>query len=281
VRGPSIAPGLLAVALLGVCSGGFADDYARYQFARAASGAYELPAASSSVPTDAYGSYGPAMALDGKIETAWAEGAAGPGVGEVLLFPVPRGTKLLGVLPGFGVDGTFQRNHRLKEAILRVLVVESVDVMPEETIVRTALEQTLSFADEMRLQQFPLDAAGLAERPWEYLIGVLEIRAVFRGSRYEDTCVAEVRCLLAPPEQRLVDALAARDVEALRAAIRSGAACDSLALDGSTFLQTAVAKGLGAEIGSPRSRLLPSSRPPAPGISRRSPCSWTTAPTRS
>ena len=73
---------------------------------------FALPQATSNVPADQWGDYSAASALDGDLATSWAEGATGPGIGEKIAFPLAIGSEVIRVLPGYGVEGTFQRNHR-------------------------------------------------------------------------------------------------------------------------------------------------------------------------
>ena len=150
-----------------------------------------LPLATSTLPTDQWASYSPAMAVDGDLSTSWSEGVPGPGHGEVIAFDLPAGTAAVSVVPGYGVSGTFERNHRVRRARLSVYEWRRNNSMEGGHDIRFhAHTQEASFVDELRRQEITLPAP-LPATVGGY-VGLLEITATVPGSRWDDTPIAEI-----------------------------------------------------------------------------------------
>ncbi len=145
--------------------------------------------------------YSEKKAFDGDLETSWVEGSKGDGIGEKIAFtPLDfiRGMEIasISVVPGYGVEKYFRRNNRVKQAILSVYptgvyaIVGSIQYPIGDIIYRT----TLTFDDDLRFQEFLLEIPGYEE--YMVLAGrvlfVLEIKEVYPGSDWDDTCIAEI-----------------------------------------------------------------------------------------
>lgn len=175
--------------------------------------------------------YGPEKALDGNPATAWVEGGAGPGIGESYYFAVTEFPEELEFVNGYALNpDLFARNHRVAE--LRVRVFAAVQVSGFATELAEMLdarsiseERSVELADCMQRQrvQLPFDTTRLrremkafrtssAIRAWEFpqaaemglegdeglprsfrYVLRLEIAEVYRGTTWEDTCLAEIR----------------------------------------------------------------------------------------
>ena len=111
--------------------------------------------------------------LDGRLDTAWAEGVPGPGIGEWIRFTFsPRLVQSVEVYPGYGKsEETFYNNNRLKRVTL---------VFSDGTAV------SAPFADEMRRQRIHLNP------PVRTSSLKLIIEEVYRGTRYDDTTISEI-----------------------------------------------------------------------------------------
>ncbi len=134
--------------------------------------------ASSHLPTDHGGQYQPWMATDGAIETAWVEGAAGPGLGEwiQLTFPGTIAVHRIGLDVGYDRDaGIFAKNNRIKKVTLTFSNGEQVE---------------LDFADTRGMQTIPLVRAPGPNIETTFVKVVID--AVYPGSTYDDTCLAEI-----------------------------------------------------------------------------------------
>lgn len=168
------------------------------------------------------GDYGMRRVFDGDRYTGWSEGADGDGVGEVLWLQVPEGADTLAVINGFARSlNLFQKNNRVKELEARLYYALLPEMMISElgpTYLKTAtgMSTTLRLEDSPELEIYPLDfdwarvAAGyervtaaypdfaardglpprLQDRT--YLLR-LEIRDVYTGTAWNDTCLTELR----------------------------------------------------------------------------------------
>ena len=148
-------------------------------------GAPAIRVSASSFLTERDGLKHPAnQAHDRSMAKVWSEGVEGNGIGESLTFTFQtkqKDTVDLGVTScaiGIGHQGSeklFRQNGRPK-------VIElSVDGVPTSR---------LQLKDVMGLQRFEISKLAL-ERPSEHTI-TLKIVDIYAGSKYEDTCIAEV-----------------------------------------------------------------------------------------
>jgi hypothetical protein len=133
---------------------------------------------SSQLPSDQYGTYGPYAAIDGSKETAWVEGVAGPGTGQWIQLTFPGAIELhsLGFDVGFDKNtDLFDKNNRIKKATL---------------VFSNGEETSISFQDTRGLQEVLMVRA---PRPNVKTTSVkVIIDEVYPGTRYDDTCLAEV-----------------------------------------------------------------------------------------
>jgi eukaryotic-like serine/threonine-protein kinase len=117
--------------------------------------------------------YAPQNIIDGRLETAWAEGAPGPGLGEwIVLTFKPQTVREVEVYPGYGKQpNIFYANNRLKRATLSFSDGTKVEA---------------SFTDELRRQTIMLDA------PIHVSSLKLVIEDVYPGSQFNDTAISEI-----------------------------------------------------------------------------------------
>ena len=174
--------------------------------------------------------YGPEKALDGDPATAWVEGVPGPGVGESYIIGLPHYPEAFGFINGYAKNrDLFEKNYRVKELKVQVFAGLAVSGFATEIAqffdarpISEAL--TINLADIMEAQRIELPFEGsriLARmrefrnseevRSWDfpqaaemgvdgsegmpisfrYLIR-LEIAGTYPGSKWEDTCIAEL-----------------------------------------------------------------------------------------
>jgi WD40 repeat protein len=159
--------------------------------------AVPLPLATSSLPSTKAYDYSPKNAFDGNIDTAWVEGAKGAGEGERIAFFIPDGTSAFAILPGFGVEKYFSANSRVKKATLRIYSVYYLETGLGGHSIEFDKELStidLQFEDVRKLQTKDLGRRFETTEPQQKLLGVLEIRDVYRGQD-PDTCIAEIQWL--------------------------------------------------------------------------------------
>ena len=141
-------------------------------------------------------------AFDANLETSWVEGVKGDGIGEKVAFTpfdFIRGTEIesITVVPGYAVEKHFRRNNRVKQAVLSVYPtgVYCPQGQTSYFIGKMIFQKILAFNDDMRFQKFPLQIPGYEENM--VLAGgvllVLEIKEVYPGSDWDDTCIAEIK----------------------------------------------------------------------------------------
>ncbi len=145
--------------------------------------------------------YSEKKAFDGDMETSWVEALKGDGIGEKIAFTTLdfiRGMAItsISVVPGYGVEKYFRQNNRVKQAILSVYPtgVYAAQWDMSYPIGDIIYQTTLTFDDDLRIQEFPLEIPGYEEDM--VLAGgvlfVLEIKEVYPGSDWDDTCIAEI-----------------------------------------------------------------------------------------
>jgi hypothetical protein len=146
--------------------------------------------------------YNPSKAFDGDIGTSWVEGKPDDGIGEKIAFHVSTIDRIR-IMPGFGVSKYFPMNNRVKKASLYIYETKDLAVHQYDTeysFGKLRKTITLNFRDAMVMQEFPV---GMTEarkfkprystslEDYGYIV-VLEIVEVYRGTRWRDTCIAEI-----------------------------------------------------------------------------------------
>lgn len=119
--------------------------------------------------------YGPGNLFDGDPATAWVEGARDDGVGEALVVRFAQATEVsrIQLMNGYNKNrDIYAKNNRVKSLVLTASGGERFDV---------------SMSDDGGWQTIELPQAISAE--WISL----EIGSVFRGSKYRDTAISEMR----------------------------------------------------------------------------------------
>ncbi len=159
------------------------------------SGKIPLPLATSALQdSKTPGRYSADKAFDGDPKTSWVEGVNGDGIGERIAFKLTPSAKSISVIPGYGDEKYFSVNNRVKSAKLSVY---AIGIDPYENATgyssRKLSEQELSFEDAMLFQKTPLKVPRVELKLSEFLLGVFEIRSVYPGTGYQDTCVAEIK----------------------------------------------------------------------------------------
>jgi hypothetical protein len=143
--------------------------------------------------------YSALMAFDNDLSTSWVEGVDDSGTGEKLAFRLDGNSVILEVVPGYGDERYFHSNNRVKKAVVIFYRIErSASMDPSENwihIVPLNYSLDLYFEDELSYQAFYMDIPGtMDEGHNQYeIIAVLEILEVYPGSKWDDTCIAEIR----------------------------------------------------------------------------------------
>jgi hypothetical protein len=189
--------------------------------------------ASSVLESDRYweiSRYDPGKALDADPDTAWVEGAPGPGIGETLVLAFSSYPEALGFINGYAKNQSlFDRNHRVKALNVRLFTAVNIDGYATETVtfydaLPVGPSRKIQLADALDAQRVRLpispasagaamesfrasDAVAGRSFPQAAEMGLLgekgipvhfryvfrlEIAEVYRGTTWEDTCLAEI-----------------------------------------------------------------------------------------
>jgi hypothetical protein len=220
---PNIRSGLLlavvSAALLALSVPAYAQAPWRQLVISDVVGPVGAGASSQLLENDDWSKYAPRNLFDGSKDTAWVEGADGDGLGQQVWFTVDYQTADLIVTNGFArTEGLFQKNNRVKRLEASLWLGATAEIMVTELgriyQARPASGKlALSLVDSASPQTLvlPIDWGAVPEDPvklieeyraafevpdgencWVEYILCLEIREVYRGSAYRDTCIAEI-----------------------------------------------------------------------------------------
>ena len=142
---------------------------------------FATASASSVLPSDRWGTYHAWSAIDGRLDSPWTEGVAGPGIGESVTLTFPGTIEVWGVGLDVGYDrdaDLFRANNRIKRALLIFSSGEQVEV---------------TFSDERGMQMIALARAPGPSIETTYI--KIIIQEVYPGTRYDDTCLGEIQVL--------------------------------------------------------------------------------------
>jgi hypothetical protein len=155
--------------------------------------------------------YGPPNLVDGDVRTAWAEGAAGAGVGEIVVVPIPAGK--LEIRAGYGKSPElYQQNARPRRIEVLVLGQGLENFGAQYTFffgIPVLGRHEIELADVDGWQPLPLPPTGRPPTGWAPGAGphaekpapelqkptylAIRILSVYPGTKYHDTCISEVR----------------------------------------------------------------------------------------
>lgn len=149
----------------------------------------------------------PGNVIDGDLDTAWAEGVPGTGVGESVTVKLlkPVGVGLIGVFPGHSPDAkAFKRTNRIHRATLEIQTESDIgdeaaalDFSDLGIDVGGDTEQ-LTFANRPEITFFKLKRR-------KALNLVLKIDSVFLGDKDDDTHIAEIEIVPLVPRTETLD----------------------------------------------------------------------------
>ncbi|HET7464044.1 MAG TPA: discoidin domain-containing protein [Longimicrobium sp.] len=138
---------------------------------------YEIRAmsvqSSSVLPPSRVASYGPEMAVDGKWNTVWVEGADGDGSGDWIELNLRSPTTVcrVGIVNGYGNGPRYYENERVRDAVLTF---------------SNGSWQRIHLTDNNDLQYFDVT-------PTNTQTVRLAIESVYPGTRWSDAAIGEIR----------------------------------------------------------------------------------------
>ncbi|MDD2278287.1 MAG: hypothetical protein PHD06_04290 [Bacteroidales bacterium] len=160
--------------------------------------------------------YGSINLTDGDIKTAWVEGEPDDGVGQSVYISIPNNCRTINIFNGYTKSKTlFAQNNRVKRLKLRCYLA----INPEGYVTEIAdafllapypqdFYLDLKDMDSLQTFAFPIFPEEIdifkSQAKKEYLenytepiiqmavIIQLEIKSVYKGTKYNDTCISEV-----------------------------------------------------------------------------------------
>jgi len=146
---------------------------------------FATTSASSALPSDRWGTYQAFSAIDGSLSTPWSEGADGPGIGEWIMLTFPGSVEVYSVGLSVGYDRDVDDTFRSPE------VFSANNRLKRATFIFSNGEQIqLDFDDTRGVQTIPLVRAPGPSIQTTFVKVVID--DVYPGSRYDDTCLAEI-----------------------------------------------------------------------------------------
>ncbi len=160
--------------------------------------------------------YGVLNLVDGDYTTAWVEGESGNGVGQSVYISIPHNCRSINLHAGYGKSPSiYQQNNRAKRLKVHCYVgVSPVGYASEVTMLfkmmRFPSESFIDLRDVDEIQSFNFpfaqaDVAQFKEKVKEQYANhfdeaifqvatflQLEIVEVYKGTRYDDTCISEL-----------------------------------------------------------------------------------------
>lgn len=146
-------------------------------------------------------------AMDGDPKTAWVEGVDGSGRGEVIILSNLDLKKPVKIWAGYGKSGTsFSTNNRPKK--IRVVIIRTEGPWPAGAQGNETIWEKPSIVNEaicilvdkndfqpLNIPDYTIESYFSSSRnetySYTYLLGI-EILDIYRGSKYDDTCISEV-----------------------------------------------------------------------------------------
>lgn len=132
---------------------------------------------------------------DGNTKTAWVEGAKGYGIGELVLVELHNIDQPVRIWAGYGKsDKLHKANSRPKVVNVYVLKAKEVMVLQSGMIfkgLKSVAQQKVTLKDLNDWQKLPLPSFEIEKGEGNYIIAI-EILEIYKGTKYEDTCISEV-----------------------------------------------------------------------------------------
>lgn len=138
---------------------------------------------------------------DGDSKTAWVEGVAGPGIGEIVVAHINT-ARPSEIWTGFGASEKLHQANAVPRKVI-VYVLESSGCACGQQCgdvysgIRVLAKGEADLKNKNGYQQLPLPKHDL--KPWKEgdppsaSFVAIEILSVYPGSKYQDTCISEIR----------------------------------------------------------------------------------------
>ncbi len=167
-----------------------------------------------------FGPYGAHNLFDNNIKTCWAEGVKGHGIGQSIYIAIKKNLKSISIINGYTKNKMlFEKNSRVKKFNLSVFIgINEPGYVTETHTIYNAVQyktqKNVLLQDSMKPQviDFPFDMENLRafknkcvtqfikmknlsykikDLDVQYIIN-FQIADVYKGGKYDDTCVSEI-----------------------------------------------------------------------------------------
>ncbi|MCD6311754.1 MAG: hypothetical protein J7M11_04780, partial [Elusimicrobia bacterium] len=151
-----------------------------------------------------FGEYGDQKLFDHDKTTCWAEGVKGPGIGEYVYLDIPKKAFAVSILNGYQKsEKTFEANNRAKQIKLTLYCLfppnekEVTELVTPMKIKKRSfyIIRTLKDAEESQKINFPAEWKKAINKDWKTALK-FELLSVYKGAKYDDTCVSEISFLI-------------------------------------------------------------------------------------
>jgi len=138
----------------------------------------------------------PKRAFDRSTASAWCEGVKGNGAGQILLVPLwKRGAREIEIRPGYAKSKSlFLANNRPRKIRAYLLAADKIKVHQYGDLlsgVKVVARREVTLADENKFQKIEFE--DVPSNSESFRLVAIEILSVYKGRRYPDTCISEVR----------------------------------------------------------------------------------------
>ncbi len=187
------------------------------------------------------GRYSAVKLFDGNPATCWAEGVKGAGIGEKIYFDIPAGTSALDITNGLAKnEAIFKKNNRLKKIGLTLYGAVTTDedagqfadmyrCLPYDKTLSVNLEDSFK-AQQIKLpfdrkalddfkknvlskfEQLDYAKQNKSKRYFKFILS-LEILDVYKGSKWDDTCISEISFVRKNGNEVKIDSIYTNDDE--------------------------------------------------------------------
>lgn len=161
------------------------------------------------------GRYNPKNLFDNAVNTAWAEGAAGSGINEHIIFSIKEGLEKISITNGYAKNiNLFKANNRVKKLKAEVAVGinkpgfatevftmfdaaymdEKLEMILKDTIAPQEVKININWEKIKAFKEKIIQNYGFKDKEKLNIIYILKltIKDIYKGEKYNDTCITEI-----------------------------------------------------------------------------------------
>ena len=143
-------------------------------------------------------SYDKSNLFDGKIDTAWVEGASDVGIGQWIKVQLdatlesptttPFSVYQVGIIPGYSKSQkTWNENNRIKTALFVVYSPSGSPKRNEWVVFRLKLKDI----NKLQIFDIPIKKVAINYMPMTKTVW-FKVEDIYKGTKFKDTCISEI-----------------------------------------------------------------------------------------